>query len=400
MLRTVLTLITFLLPTQLGFHLWPSWSFIHGLSIDYLSITVYLTDLLLLTLLFIHPPRFLFYKPIKILITTIILSSFLGLQPLNSLIFLFRILLLLNYSHAISNQNKTTLSLLLTSISISTIVISLLAILQFIAQSSLDGIFYWLGERHFSLTTPGIAKTTLPFTYQQVIRSYATFSHPNSLAGHLIVISLLVIILKRKLKLNNLLTKTTLFISLIALITTFSRSAIFALLVSLISLTLSPSHSLFLTITIPLLLTLILTLPILVGNQTSITTRQLLNHYALKAFRSNSLFGVGLNNFTIYLSQITPPLNHYLFQPAHNIYLLLLSQLGAVPIITFIFIKPRLKINKIFLPAILAISITGALDHYWLTLPQNRLLISFLGGLIFNSHLLNQPADKIPSCQL
>jgi len=387
MLRTVLTLITFLLPTQLGLHLWPSWSFLHGLSIDYLSITVYFTDLLLLTLLFIHPPRFLFNKSVKIVVSTILLSSFLGLQPLNSLVLLFRIFLLLNFSHAVSTQNKTTLSSLLTSISASTILISLLAIFQFISQSSLDGPFYWLGERHYSLTTPDIAKTILPLTNQQVLRSYSTFSHPNSLAGYLVVVSLLIIILKRKLNLKNVLIQITLLLSFLALLTTFSRSAIFALIVSVISLFFSISYSLSLVILIPLLLTLILTVPLSLGSQVSVTTRQLLNLHALKATWSHLFFGLGLNNFTIYLSQITPPLNHYLLQPVHNIYLLLLSELGVVPIITFLFIKPHRKINSFFLPVILTILITGSLDHYWLTLPQNRLLISFFVGLLFNSNL-------------
>ena len=387
MLRTVLTLITFLLPTQLGLHLWPSWSFLHGLSIDYLSITVYLTDLLLLTLLFIHPPRFLFNKSVKIVVSTILLSSFLGLQPLNSLVLLFRILLLVNFSHAISTQNKSTLSSLLTSISVSTILVSLLAIFQFISQSSLDGPFYWLGERHYSLTTPDIAKTILPFTGQQVLRSYSTFSHPNSLAGYLVVVSLLIIILKRKLNLKNVLIQITLLLSFLALLTTFSRSAIFALIASVISLFFSVSYSPFLIILIPLLLTLIFTVPLSLGSQVSVTTRQLLNLHALKATWSHLFFGLGLNNFTIYLSQITPPLNHYLLQPVHNIYLLLLSELGFVPIITLLSIRPQRKINTLFLPVILAILITGSLDHYWLTLPQNRLLISFFVGLLFNSNL-------------
>ena len=392
MLRTVLILITLLLPTQIGLHLWPSWSFLHGLSVDYLSITIYLTDLLLLTLLIVHPPRFLFHKSVRLLFITIVLSSLFGLQPLNSLISLFRVLLLINFTHSISIQNKQTLSLLLLTLSVSTVLISLLAIFQFVYQSSLDGAFYWIGERHFSLTTPGIAKTVLPFTNQQVLRSYATFSHPNSLAGYLVVVFLLLFILKGKLRLKNLLTKTALSLSLIALITTFSRSAIFALIISLISTTLPMSYSLTTIILIPPLFTLLFTLPISLGSQTSVTTRQLLNQYALKAIQSRPIFGLGLNNFIVYLSQITPALNHYLLQPVHNIYLLLLSELGVVPIITFLYIKPRLKINPIFLPIILAIIITGSLDHYWMTLPQNRLLASFFAGLLFNLNLSGRPS--------
>src|SRR4051812_29891213 len=41
-------LLLLLLPTQLGKHFWPPFAFVHGLRIDYLSPTVYLTDLLLL----------------------------------------------------------------------------------------------------------------------------------------------------------------------------------------------------------------------------------------------------------------------------------------------------------------------------------------------------------------
>ena len=40
-----------LLPTQLGFHFWPSWSLVLGRRIDYLSPTLYLTDILIFIIL-------------------------------------------------------------------------------------------------------------------------------------------------------------------------------------------------------------------------------------------------------------------------------------------------------------------------------------------------------------
>src|SRR5438105_4334390 len=39
-------LLLFLLPTQLGKHFWPEFSFVQGLRIDYLSPTLYVTDML------------------------------------------------------------------------------------------------------------------------------------------------------------------------------------------------------------------------------------------------------------------------------------------------------------------------------------------------------------------
>jgi hypothetical protein len=38
-----------------------------------------------------------------------------------------------------------------------------------------------LGERYFTISTPGIAKVAMQG--KEILRAYGTFSHPNSLAG-------------------------------------------------------------------------------------------------------------------------------------------------------------------------------------------------------------------------
>src|SRR3972149_7133823 len=40
-------LLLVLLPTQLGYHWWPSWALVLGRRIDYLSPTLYVTDILI-----------------------------------------------------------------------------------------------------------------------------------------------------------------------------------------------------------------------------------------------------------------------------------------------------------------------------------------------------------------
>ncbi|MDP2860696.1 MAG: hypothetical protein Q8N98_03190, partial [bacterium] len=40
-------LFLFFLPTQLGRHFWPEWAIINGIRVDYLSPTIFLTDILL-----------------------------------------------------------------------------------------------------------------------------------------------------------------------------------------------------------------------------------------------------------------------------------------------------------------------------------------------------------------
>ena len=69
---TLLTFFILFLPTQLGYHFWPPWAYVFGIRIDYLSPTVYFTDVIVvalaLLLLFekrkklgsIRPPHFLF----------------------------------------------------------------------------------------------------------------------------------------------------------------------------------------------------------------------------------------------------------------------------------------------------------------------------------------------------
>ena len=94
-------------------------------------------------------------------------------------------------------KTKNDLQKIINFLLIGAVFQSLLAIFQFFKQASIGGIFWWLGERTFNITTPGIAKTALrnPFNGSQrlFLRPYGTFSHPNSLAGHLLVVLILTL---------------------------------------------------------------------------------------------------------------------------------------------------------------------------------------------------------------
>jgi len=60
-----------------------------------------------------------------------------------------------------------------------------LALGQVVSGGSLGGVFYWLGERKFDYLSLGIAR--ISWFGDQYVRAYGTFSHPNSLAGFLLV---------------------------------------------------------------------------------------------------------------------------------------------------------------------------------------------------------------------
>lgn len=118
---------------------------------------------------------------------------------------------------------------------------SIVAILQFIQQKSL-GITI-LKESIFSIYDPGIAKVVI--NRDVFIRSYGFFPHPNILGGFL-AISLIIstaypLIFRYKLfhvehSINIWLYRVLIFVQLLALLFSFSKSAILAFIIGFITL--------------------------------------------------------------------------------------------------------------------------------------------------------------------
>ncbi len=88
---------------------------------------------------------------------------------------------------------KPKLPQIIFPLSIGVFYSSCIAIIQFLLQHSIGGIFWFLGERTFSAFTPGIARiddTVSIFNFHISLfklRSYATFPHPNVFGGFLAV---------------------------------------------------------------------------------------------------------------------------------------------------------------------------------------------------------------------
>jgi len=385
MLHTVILILVALIPTQLGLHFWPPWSFVYGLSIDYLSPTVYLTDVFLFLLLLLNYHRFFsFFQHFKLISLLLLFNLIFSQNPLNSTVFIFRILLLINFALVISVTNKKNIINIVTVLLFSTFLASLIALGQFLAQSSLNGPLYFLGERHFDLTTPGIAKATPPFINRTFLRPYSTFSHPNSLAGFIAVLIPLFLPLRRHIPVNKKTFSLSLVTLIITLLLTYSRTALLALMVTFPLVAYRKTNLFKYYLPLPVLITLIFLLPASQGFDSSYTVRHFLNLSALQIIISQPLFGVGFNNFIPALSQIKPLLDHYLLQPVHNIYLLLLAEFGILSTTIISSGLMRVKPNKLVIASLFVIAITGSLDHYWLTLNQNRLLLALIFGLAHN----------------
>ncbi len=390
-------LLILLLPTQLGKHFWPDWSMVNGLRIDYLSPTIYLTDLLILGILGlwgietlskirkqkIEPKIILIFAAI---VLYLILSSLLAQnQPaaFYKLVKLAEFVLLGIYVA----KNRPSLNTFYLLLSASIIYSSLLAMAQFLNQGSLGGIFWFLGERTFNAGTPDIAQAV--WNGQLALRPYATFSHPNVLAGFLAVT--LPVILWSKPKFwwfTFILGTMTLFL-------TVSRSAWLAFGLSLLSVGIIKKAQ---PIRLLGLLGLIGSLGGLVffGQGESLTLRQDLNLAAIKMIQSSPILGIGLNNFLVKLPDFYKFLGPvYFFQPAHNLYLLIASEIGLIGLIGLIWfliltLRRLLLIpNYQYLISICAILALGLFDHYFYTLQQGQLLFAIVLGLAWSQQAKN-----------
>ena len=393
-----------LLPTQLAKHFWFSFSFVHGLRLDYLAPTLYLTDLLvfLLFLLFLwlKKPCSFFKKllpsPLFLFgLLLVVLNTLLSSRPPLALYGWLRFFELAGLFLLLRSLSPS-FSFLFLPLFLSLLLTTSLGLAQFIRQSSLNGLFYWLGERHFNLTTPGIARTS--FFGRQLLRSYSLFPHPNAFAGYSLLATLLLV---RPIFLSPrpLLLKLLSFLLLpLVLFITFSRTAWFALLfLSLFFLVLRllsqpRRQQLFaLAVFVSLLLFSFLT-PLfltLLPPTSSVLRRLWLLQASLQLIHRHPILGVGLLNFIPSAAALLSSPPSALLQPPHNILFLLASETGLVGLSLFVFFLYRSFTRLVnqqrwsLAAALLTVLFTGAFDHYWLTLRQNQLLLTLLFALIW-----------------
>ncbi|MBD3341666.1 MAG: hypothetical protein GF353_21355 [Candidatus Lokiarchaeota archaeon] len=280
---------------------------------------------------------------------------------------------------------------------------AVIGIFQYVLQESLGLRFF--AEPLLSSDKLGIAKVGL--FDRDVLRVYATFSHPNIFAGYLVFAVFFSIYLLRNYK---VLFSFILIVLLLALLLTFSRSAILAFIVSLLvyfSISrIRPSFRyLILAITILLFFVMFFDLlPVLLNrllfeDTSNLNERILYLSISEKMFYEN-VFGVGAGNFTAIMQDFTEvKLMPWLFQPVHNIFLLLTNEIGIQGIAMFlgfffylfaVLIKKIRKssklaenrFNRIILSLGIVILIIGLFDHYFISLYQGQALFWLWAGLV------------------
>lgn len=376
----------FFLISQLGRHFWPEWSFISGIKIDYLSPTVYFLDLIWLSI-FLEKSKKSDFR-FKHGETWVIL----GLAILN-------IVLAKRWQLAVygwlrmgqfwwtvryfSQKKKEIKRILVRVIPWWIAIETFLGLAQVVTGGSIGGLYYWLGERRFDYMSLGVAR--ISWFDSQYIRAYGTFSHPNSLAGFILVA---MMIWNRNAYMRSVLTENRLrkwivnWIGVVGLLITGSRMVWFT--GSLILFIRSKVKFGWKLVGLGLVMMtwafLATNMEVVGGWSVSSTDlRWKLFKSSLEIFKGNWLFGVGVDNFLVNLPNFMT--DYWWLQPVHNIFMLGLVETGVVGMWMIL----RRVIKSVDFGKYgwvwLVIILTGMFDHYWLTLPQNVGLLAVVMGL-------------------
>jgi len=419
--RTIYLLVFFIvlfLPTQLSLRFWPEWSKVWGVRVDYLSIYFTLSELLVVLLncfyliqqllkdnfrnRFILLIRLIKNNPIILVLMTLLFALILfnltvSIVPLLSFYTIFKYLTLIVFVFVVlSLDNKIILKYVFTPLIISSVGVFVIGVFQVLMGHTIGGILYYLGERTFSVQTPGISLNY--FFGKPLLRMYSTFSHPNSLAGYMLVLGSIILFFKKP---DNFLNRKIKYLVLIIVIftlgLTFSKGAILTLLILLgmyflekrVRIILNKSY-LFLSLLISIsFVSLIIFKGVNIKEFPQSESERIEQLDVVReAIIQNIFFGTGAGTNILSQVNFNDKIIRWQLQPVHNIYLLLINEYGflGMTILYFLFghLMERDK-NRNIIYSVMAILLTGMFDHYWITLPQNRLLVALLFGLLLSN---------------
>ena len=272
---------------------------------------------------------------------------------------------------------------------------AIIGISQFIHNGSIG--LSILGESEIAENIPGVAK--IDFETHKQIRAYGTFLHSNILGGYLVLSIIFLSIFWRKFRphmfhVEQLLIKIAILLGLFALIITFSKSALFAFVLSLgiymfhveqfkTKKMFHVEHLvLFLSI-----LSLVLVVFISGKNQLIKSIDERIRLFEINTiYNEEWLIGKGLNQSIYNLYQQNFDRENWQLQPIHNIYLNIISDVGIFGLILMIFVLiryigyvPRGTFFLVYGP-LLVIGTIGIFDHYPWDIYAGQILLSLAIG--------------------
>lgn len=280
---------------------------------------------------------------------------------------------------------------------------SALALIQFYLQKSVG--FYFFGEPQIGVAMTGVAKVLIGGA--PLLRAYGTFPHPNVLGGFLFVCLGGIYCLWQEERRfgGRVIYALSILFTLLGLVLTFSRSAwlVAAALTFLFFIYLFKKNRKKLIEFTTIIAGVIFFLWLVLGwailpragfsfGEPAVAQRIDYTKMSLDIIKS-APFGVGAGNQVLFaidggFYQKAGMKEIWQWQPIHNIFLLILTELGIIGLISFgIFLFSVFRsagfnlISGIFA----GLLIIGLFDHYLWTLLPGRLMFWLVVGLMMGS---------------
>ena len=437
--KNILWLTIFVLPWQTRDVLVPV--YYQEYFIEYASLSIYLTDLLIVILLlswipilitkrsFIVGPRILFC--LLCLFTGWIWTSVLWVGQFDlvvsiSIVAAIRFtLFLLFYLYLINNVK--TIRTILWPLGWGMALQGGLALAQYFTNHSLG--LRLLNESVLDPEALGVPVVIVEGVRQ--LRAHGTLPHANVLGGYLaiglILISSWLYAIKRNWK--HYCIWLLFIVGVLGLIVSFSRSAWLVFTLSMVVLTIWTVYvrpRKFKASILPGVIIFIAVLSMIVSQYSAIVSRFDVSQYVEQrsvnsrieqinefqgVYSEQPLLGVGIGQYVPYLQQINESglgwsyrkdlsgwvynPGHDFYEPAHNIFLLVLAELGIIGLtililvlltVLYLVLKVIRKRFALFaltiLLALLSLASLGMVDHYLWTLQQGRLLLFLVLSLV------------------
>jgi len=279
---------------------------------------------------------------------------------------------------------------------------------QYFKQSDLGLTF--LGEPHLAIDNLNIAKIDLGG--EKILRAYGTFAHANILGGYLAICFGLLI---QSINSKNWWKRVVVALALCAgILLSFSRSAWLALLAMLVVLITVQAFKinwkqLILGLSVILFVLVIFSIDqviwarIIDFSMQALDERLIFSEIAREMIFHQPWLGVGAGNFILKMSDYYPGvLSPWLFQPVHNFFLMIVSELGLVGLLCWLgilggmlkqigdsmrrIIKSERFYWKAYMALLMGILVLSLLDHYLYTAWPGQVLVFLIIGLIWRDY--------------
>lgn len=392
--NTLFYIIIFLLPLNIGYHFIINDAYINGLLIDYLIPTIYIQDILVSIFLFMNVKE-LFKsrdKYVTWFLFSVLLATWSSTFFISSLASFTRLVLYVGFMVVVKSKfsGKDYFDRAVTVFGVTTVLLSVLAICQWVNQGSVFNNYLLFGEQPYTVSTPGINIEN--FFGHARVPPYATFRHPNILGA---LLSIVLLWFLEKTKVNKIFV-VPFVIGLVALFLSLSKFAWISFLIGLayfLANKLNKEKIKTLTLRfVAVSIAASLFLPFLSGPKSllekpSFYRRADLLDSSYKLISKKPLFGVGYGISTAYIDKYLPPKHDVRFaQPPHNMFVLLFAEAGifAVSFFSLYLFKMLRKAseNSVFLISMMQILFLGVFDHYFFTIHQPQLLFWLILGFI------------------